>query len=205
MIGGSITAPFGPFSRCGGNQPQGPTKVLSVSGTLSRGLGYLGARPGPLSDAEFTKVNARADASLAVGPHWRVSGGAMVQASDDRLPVTEQATLGGSDFGRGFGAALIAGDRGWAVKAEVAWRPEGLPQPVRGSEVYVFADRGEVTLNDRPAFPERTLSLASAGAGVRVALRSRTVVELEAARTVDDPRPGRPDDWRFGAGLSTRF
>lgn len=182
-----------------------PRRVASLSGTVSQGLEGLGAEAGPMTDIGFTKINARADLTQAIGRQWRISGGAMVQASDDRLPITEQVSLGGADFGRGFTTALVTGDSGWAVKAEAAWRPEALPPAIRGSELYVFGDRGEVERNDRPGLPGRTLALASAGVGTRIALGQKTVVELEAARAIDDPRPGREDGWRFGVGLSTRF
>ena len=44
----------------------------------------------------------------------------------------------------GIHLATLAGDSGYGVKAEAAWRPQALPNPVRGSEVYVFGDTGEV-------------------------------------------------------------
>ncbi len=182
-----------------------PRRIMSASGTVSQGLDGLGAEAGSLTDVAFTKVNGRIDVSQAIGRQWRVSGGATVQASDDRLPVTEQITLGGADFGRGFSAALISGDAGWAVKGEIAWRPERLPSPVRGSEVYVFADRGAVEINDRAGFAGQTLSLTSAGLGTRIAFRDKTVIEIEGAMSIDDPRPAREESWRLAVGVMTRF
>ncbi len=182
-----------------------PRRVASVSGSVSLGLDALNAEASPSSDVDFRKANARVDLSQAIGRQWRVGAGATLQASDDRLPVTEQFTLGGGDFGRAFSTALLSGDAGWGVKGEVAWRPERLPTPVRGSEVYVFADQGEVEINARPGFSGATLSLASAGVGTRIAVGRKTVVEIEGARSVDDPRPGEDGRWRLGLGLSTRF
>jgi len=183
-----------------------PRRVASVSGVLSHGLDSLGAEQGPLTDARFTKANTRIEMTQAIGRQWRIGGGAAVQASGDRLPVTEQFTLGGADLGRGFTSALISGDAGWGAKAEVAFRPEHLPPPVAGSELYAFTDGGEVELNDRPGFDGRTIGLASAGFGTRVALRGgKTVVEIEGARTIDEPLPGQYARWRLGLGLSTRF
>jgi hemolysin activation/secretion protein len=182
-----------------------PRRVVSLSGSVSQGLDGLGAEAGAFTDIAFIKANLRADLTQAIGRSWRLGGGGTVQVSDDRLPVTEQFTLGGADFGRGFSSALATGDSGWAVKAEAAWRPERLPAPIRGSEAYVFADGGEVEINARAGVPGARLSLASAGLGTRVALREKTVIEVEGARTLDDPRPGREGSWRLSVGVSTQF
>jgi hemolysin activation/secretion protein len=183
-----------------------PRRVISASGSLSQGLDGLGARAGPATDADFTKANARVELTQAVGAQWRIGAGAATQISDAALPVTEQFTLGGADFGRGFASALISGDAGWGAKVEAAWRPQGLPTPVAGSEVYAFADGGEVEINARPGFGGATIGLASAGVGTRVALMGgKTVIEIEGARTIDEPLPGQDARWRLGLALSTRF
>lgn len=183
-----------------------PRRVASVSGTLSQGVDGLGARAVGLNDVDFTKANARMDLTQALGAQWRVSGGATVQLSDDRLPVTEQFTLGGADFGRGFTSALISGDAGWGAKVEAAWRPPSLPTPVAGSEFYAFADGGEVEVNARSGLTNGGhVGLASAGIGTRLALGRKAVVEIEGARTIDEPLPGQDARWRLGLGLTARF
>ena len=184
-----------------------PQRVASLSGTLSQGLDGLSARAAALNDADFLKANLRADLTQAIGRQFRLGGGATLQLSDDRLPVTEQFTLGGADFGRGFTSALISGDAGWGAKVEAAWRPQALPTPVAGSELYAFADGGEVEINARPGLTDGgTIGLASAGIGTRVALQGgKTVIEIEGARTIDEPLPGQDARWRLGLGLSTRF
>ena len=61
-------------------------------------------------------------------------------------------------------------------------------------------------INARPGFDGITLGLASAGIGTRVALRGgKTVIEIEGARTLDEPLAGQDARWRLGLGLSTRF
>ena len=182
-----------------------PRRVFGLSGTLSQGLDGLGARASVLNDAAFTKANARLDLTQAVGARWRIGGAATVQVSDDRLPVTERFTLGGADFGRGFTSALISGDAGWGAKVEAAYRPDHLPTPVAGSEVYAFADGGEVEINARPGFGGATIGLASAGVGTRVAIGQRAVIEIEGARTIDEPLPDQGARWRLGLGVTARF
>ena len=180
-------------------------RVAGLSGSLSHGLDALGAREAAANDIDFLKANGRLDLTQALGREWRIGGAAAVQVSDDRLPVTEQFTLGGADFGRGFTSALISGDAGWGAKIEAAWRPAALPAPIAGSELYAFADGGEVEINARPGFGGATVGLASAGIGTRLALGRKAVIEIEGARTIDEPLPGQDARWRLGLGLTARF
>jgi len=181
-----------------------PRMTLGASGTVSQGIDGLGARPSPFSDAGFTKVNARFEAVRAIGRSVRLSGAVTGQWSDDAVPTSELFSLGGGEFGKAFSSALLVGDSGYGVKAEAAWRPQALPNPVRGSEVYVFGDTGEVRVNSRAGLPGVKASLASAGAGLRLAITDRAVIEVEGARAVDNPDPNG-DDWRLGLGVTARF
>lgn len=182
----------------------GPRSSLNASLTLSRGIDGLGAEVDPSAEADFTKVNGRIDAARAFGRSVRVSGALAMQYSEDRAPTAELFSLGGTDFGRGFGSGLLVGDSGYGAKIETAWRPGFTPRPFAGSEVYAFADGGEVRVNARGPLTDQTETLMSAGAGVRIAIADRVMIELEGARAVDDPRPedGRT---RFGFALSARF
>jgi hemolysin activation/secretion protein len=185
----------------------GERSTVSASLTLSQGLDGLGARAvSGLTDLDFRKINARIEATRALGSSVRLTAAATGQHSPDAAPSSEQFALGGADFGRGFPTALVAGDSGWGVRAEAAWRPRQITGRLAGSEVYAFGDTGEATLNDRPAvgLAGTRQRLSSAGAGVRVALGQKTRVDLEAARALDDPRP-TADRWRLNLGLSTRY
>ena len=183
-----------------------PRGGLSASLTVSRGLDDLGAEVNAFTDANFGKVNGRIDWSRALGRRWRVAGALAVQYSGDRAPTAELFSLGGADFGRGFGSAIVVGDSGYGAKIEAAWRPGGLPAPIAGSELYGFADGGEARVNSRAAgLPDVSRSLASAGLGLRLAVADRAVIEVEAARIVDDPRPGQAGGTRLGLTLTARF
>ena len=179
--------------------------TASASLTLSQGLDGLGARaPSGLTDLDFRKINARLDASRALGASMRLSAAATGQYSRDAAPSSEQFALGGADFGRGFPTALVAGDSGWGVRAEAAWRPRQMRGRLAGTEVYAFGDGGETTLNARPGLAGSRQRLASVGTGARIALGSRTRLDLEAARAVDDPRP-TADRWRLNFGISAKY
>ncbi|MDO9334826.1 MAG: ShlB/FhaC/HecB family hemolysin secretion/activation protein [Caulobacter sp.] len=179
----------------------------SVAVTLSAGIDGLGARspvPGQ-ADLDFLKLGLNADYVRDLTPNHWLSLGFTGQASGDRLPTSEQFVLGGSDYGRAYPSALVSGDSGVAVKAELGWRPgKLLPKPIDGSEVYGFVDHGWVWARDRPGFPGDDAELGSAGAGVRLNLGKNLTVEVEGARAVDDPRPGK-DGWAANFGFTLRY
>lgn len=182
-----------------------PRLVAGASLTVSQGIDGLGARGlAGVTDADFAKVNARVEATRAVGRSVRLSGAAAGQYSRDAAPASEQFALGGAEFGRGFPTALLAGDSGWGVRAEAAYKPQALRGPLAGSEVYAFGDGGQARINPRPGLPAGRLELASAGAGARVALGRRAQIEIEAAKALKDPRTNA-DDWRVNFGVSARF
>lgn len=182
----------------------GTGSTLNASLTISRGVDGLGAEVDGFTDADFTKLNGRVDGARAFGRSIRVSGAVAVQYSQDRTPTAELFSLGGTDFGRGFGSGLLVGDSGYGAKIETAWRPAFVPRPFAGSELYAFADGGEVMVNARGPFAERSDSLMSAGGGVRIAVADKVMVELEGARAVDDPRPSGARS-RFGFAVTARF
>src|SRR3546814_14523693 len=43
------------------------------------------------------------------------------QLSGDRLPASEQFTLGGDSIGRAFPSGYVVGDKGYGLSAELAW------------------------------------------------------------------------------------
>ena len=173
--------------------------TFAISATASFGLNGLGAEvTSPLlSDKTFKKLNGRIGLDYQLTKRWVVRLRGTGQLSADRLPAVEQLPLGGQDFGRAFQAATVVGDQGLAGSIEVAYAPTGLPPLVRGSEVYGFTDRGEVWNHDRVILPASTYALASAGLGARVAVASKSVFQLEAAKGLLDPIPGEGDAWRL--------
>src|SRR3546814_9761187 len=70
---------------------------------------------------------------------------------------------------------------------------------MKGSELCVVADGGEVWTASRffGLLPRQNYELASAGGGVRLNFKGKTLVGLEAARTLTLPYAGTTRDWRF--------
>jgi len=164
--------------------------LLAASGTLSQGVNGLGARatnPG-VTKLTFTKVNGRVTFNHVVGKSFVVRLAGAGQYSADRLPGSEQFALGGDEFGRAFEASIIAGDYGYAGSIELAWRPETLfTGTLSGSELYAFADGGKLWYRGRLGFPASEADLASAGGGARFVVKQKAVIQIEAARGLNDP------------------
>jgi hemolysin activation/secretion protein len=173
--------------------------TLAVSAAGSFGIDALGAHvTSPLlSDATFKKFNGRVAVDYRVTPQWTLRLRGIGQASGDLLPAVEQLPLGGEEFGRAFEAAAVVGDQGVAGSAEIAYAPKNLPLAVRGSEVFGFIDDGQVSVRDRIVAPAQTFKLASTGFGVRLAVASKAVLQLEAAKGIEDQSTPNPSDpWR---------
>lgn len=183
---------------------QSAKQALSVSVTASQGVDGLGARLSTpaFGKADFTKLNGQANLTRQKG-QFVVRLAANGQYAGTRLPASEQYALGGSQFGRGFASAVISGDSGYAGSLEVAWRPKNAPKALTGSELYGFTDGGKVSGRNRGIGPTEA-SISSAGAGVRAAVMSKTVIELEVGKPLSAPR-GVSRDVAFSINLRTLF
>jgi hemolysin activation/secretion protein len=162
---------------------------FSASVSESFGLDAFGARllDPTLSELDFRKTNVRVADNLAVGKTFALRLNGAAQLTGGRLPATEQFTLGGDEFGRAYETALLSGDTGYAGSAELAWLPTGLPKSLAGSEIYGFVDGGHVGTHDRAGFDGFSSHLGSWGGGARVAVLSRVVLQIEAARGFNNP------------------
>lgn len=183
-------------------------RVAAANATASFGLDVLDAEADErLTDIDFIKLNSQVGLDQALGQEWVVRLKGVVQASDGRLPGSEQFSLGGDQFGRAFPSAHVIGDYGGAASAEVGWRPKALiPRRLKGSEVYGFTDYGVATSRSRlfDLLPERTRDLSSVGVGVRANFVDKVVVGLEAAKAVDSPYE-EGDPWRLLVNWRSRF
>ena len=167
----------------------GDRNLLTISGTVSVGLNVLGARvtdPG-LSDKTFKKFNVKVTDNAQVSRNIYLRLNAFGQATSDNLPGSEQIALGGDEFGRAYETALLSGDTGYAGSAEFAWLPAGLPQSVAGSEIYGFVDGCHIRMHARAGLDGFSSHLGSWGGGARLAVLNRIVLQLEAARGMNNP------------------
>jgi hemolysin activation/secretion protein len=172
--------------------------ALSFSSTLSFGIDAFGAHVAAAgwSKPDFVKLNVAAKFSHAFGKQWVMRFDAAGQYSGDRLPGSEQFSLGGDEFGRAYPSAIATGDRGAAASLELAYRLTHLPKAVEGSELYGFIDGGGVEWSQRPSLAGYSRELSSWGLGARVAVLSKGVVELEAADAYTPPLATESRGWR---------
>lgn len=174
----------------------GTKTVLTAGATVSKGLGILGDRgTSGQSDPRFTKVNATAGYDRALGKRLVIRLRGMAQYSGDQLPATERMAIGGADYGRAFDTAALTGDSGFAGSLELAVRPLRSKR-LGGTEVYGFVDHARVYINDRIGFPASQWNLGSAGGGVRFAYSDFASVNVEVAKSINEPFDGATDDWR---------
>jgi hemolysin activation/secretion protein len=179
---------------------------LTAALSISQGIDSLGARTSvpALTDLSFLKLNAQAEYDRPIVKSLVIRLGASGQITDDKLPSSEQASIGGEAFGRAFDAAIAAGDKNIAGSAELAYLISDVPTPLSTPEVYVFADAGHVWRAARGGFDGSDTGLASAGIGARVKLFSNVALGLEFARALDNPDTDPGDkDWRAIFSFST--
>lgn len=182
------------------------TRLLSVGITASQGLPALGARVTPgQAAAGFSKLTLKANAAQALSGDTALRVGFFGQWTGKDLPSSEQASIGGDEFGRAYSASAISGDIGVAGSAEAAWRPSSLPKPIAGSELYVFADGGTVKMRARQGLNADNWSVASVGAGARVTISGRQIVEIEGAHGLIDPVFYAPGKTRLVVSLRSNF
>lgn len=186
----------------------GDRSSLAISGTFSQGFKGLGSRTASaaLTDLGFTKLNARLSygRQLTTSLVWRTN--AIAQLTSDPLPGSEQLSIGGDDYGRAYESSIVAGDTGYGLSTELAVRPQRLPAALKGSEAYGFADGGRVLYRARAVFAEQDYHLASVGGGVRLNLKGRALLDLQAAKGFANSTPFLDDrGWRGVMSLRTLF
>ncbi len=196
--------------RFGGTYVRQMTRYyLLVNGSANIGLDGLGARTlsPTLSSLDFRKYTGKVNLNVALPADFVLRLDGAGQVTSDRLPGSEQLALGGDEFGRAYEAAVIAGDKGVAGSAELAWKAVRIaPALLRGSEVYAFADGGETRRVARPSEPAADQEIASIGAGGRLAVSSKAVFQLEAARGLLNPLATEDhESWRAVFSVKSLF
>jgi hemolysin activation/secretion protein len=176
---------------------------------LVKGLDAFGATAAgdPLASradgsAQFAKIDFFSQFTRPLGKGLSLQLGLEGQLASRPLLASEEMGLGGRSFLRGYDYREASGDDGVAASGELRFDLSGLPRPVRKLQAYGYADAGKVT-NQGAGLDGGTL--ASAGGGVRVALKNgieasaELGVPLKASPFDADPRP------RFSFTLGARF
>jgi len=177
---------------------------------VSKGITGLGAtRTGSdraqRADADygFTKLNFYAGRLQKLDGNFSLQASVQGQWTNDPLPPSERAALGGELILRAFDAGELIGDRAWAGKLELRYEPPW----IEGGRIsiYGFAEAGRtVTLQNN--LPDIVQKGGTTGIGVRGSLASNANFYAEVAvphrRNVAYNNSRRA---RFFAGLSYEF
>jgi hemolysin activation/secretion protein len=102
------------------------------------------------------------------------------------LLLSEQFSLGGSRFGRGYDPAELTGDDALAGTVELRYGHGVEWDILRSFQLYLFYDLGAVWNHGADSLLRRA-SLASAGGGVRLTLEQDFFVSLEIAKPLTLP------------------
>ncbi|MBL8770674.1 MAG: ShlB/FhaC/HecB family hemolysin secretion/activation protein [Phenylobacterium sp.] len=184
----------------------------SVFAQTSHGLEILGATVRPSrdnsrfdADGSFWKLNVGASHYRDIGRRAGLYLAADGQWSPDRLLLSEEFAPGGLPYGRAYNYAEISGDSGLAGLAELRYGFAPEKSAVSFFQTYAFVDGAKVW-NHRTPFGGRSAAFSSAGAGMRVTLRGRFTVRVEAARPLTrTPFEEGDKDWRGFASLYAWF
>lgn len=128
-------------------------------------------------DPDFTKVAMDASRTQPFGMNWFVSMTVAGQWSPDVLLSSEEFTLGGRQFGRGYDPAELSASKGAGGVIEAGYKTKIGKTFFRSFQVYGFGDGGAVWFND-----DTSQGLASAGVGIRIELLDGINAEIEWAK-----------------------
>lgn len=181
-----------------------------IGGGIRQGLPWLGASDS--NDPDVSRLGARSDATVltALGAHYQpvtdrlgVQFSATGQYAFDKVLSDEEFRIGGEACGRGYDPSEVAGDNGACLSTELRYaRPISLG-PLRSYQAYGFYDVGAVWLKDSS---DDSLSLASAGIGVRTQWLDHVFLNLELAKPLTRVPATRSDkDPHLYVNLIARF
>lgn len=170
--------------------PLGGRSYLTL--TLSKGVEILGAAS--KGDALLSRADADPQAAILavdlsryqkiVGDTLSVMLAGRAQRAGAALVSSEEFSLGGARFGRGFEYGELTGDDGIAGSVEFTYAPEFSAAGVSKPALYAFYDTGAVW-NRNVVGADGRQSLSSAGGGIRILIAERINAGLELARPLD--------------------
>jgi len=163
---------------------------FAVSLVGSQGLNVLDAQAFTgFSEKTFSKVNMQAAGVVPLTRHVSVSTTVRAQYSKDRLPVTERFSLGGRGGGLAFHVGTATAEKAVAGSIELAWQLPAKSPLLKSTSLFVYADGSSGRSVARPfyALPASTVSMASAGGGVRFSLPHGLRASAEVAIPVSRP------------------
>jgi hemolysin activation/secretion protein len=188
--------------------------INQVNFTFSQGIHGLGSTENGFPDdpnlptastnaghVDFNKIESTFTRLQPLPQNFSAFFAAYAQYAFTPLLVSEQCSYGGRFFGRAFDPSQMLGDHCWSVLGEMRYDiPTGIKQLTR-SQLYAFADHGQI-YNIEPAVGTPTTQQGtSAGGGVRVAWEDTYSADLQVAKALEGPR----NDWRAFLVLGAKY
>lgn len=146
--------------------------INQIIAEASKGLDAFGATEvgttasRPFGIPDYLKFNFSAARIQSLNTSWSLLVAATAQISNDNLLSSEQFSVGGPIFGRGFDQSEILGDSGYAGQLELRYASNSNLSWLNEHMTYVFVDGGEIK-RETPGDFEKDESLSSAGLGIR--------------------------------------
>lgn len=185
--------------------------ITSIYGSVTKGLNVFGASTGgvslsrPDADSEFTKFNTQISRYQNIGKTFGLYVSFSGQTSLDPLLASEEFSVGGARYGRAYNYGELTGDDGIAILGELRYGRNPGVSYLKFYQLYGFVDHG-IVWNDNvsPAF--ESLSLSSAGGGLRLTFPEDIYATFELARPLDrTPYTQNDRDWRGFFSISKSF
>lgn len=103
------------------------------------------------------------------------------QYSDSAMPISEQISFGGRQFGLAYPVGEIAGDKGWGIALELNRAFAMDTRYIKQVQPYVLTDAARTHLNN---FDVPDGDIASAGFGVRLTDKQHYSLDLSLAQPI---------------------
>lgn len=192
------------------DQFNGTNQVLL---SLSKGIDGLGSTSNSNPQASrspgkvnFTKLGLDLSRIQKLGTGLSLSGKLSGQWTNDPLLSSQECGYGGTQFGRGFDASVLTGDRCLMASLEMRYDLRDLGQSgLDYTQLYAFADTGRIWNIDAPLGTPGSDNASSFGLGARFGAGAWSF-DISAARSLETPNSGDVNNaWRGFFALSTKF
>jgi hemolysin activation/secretion protein len=176
--------------------------------TVSQGIEGLGSTQNgnPLASraagrVDFTKVEATLSRTQPLFDRFSAYVSGYGQYGATPLLTPEQCGFGGRYFGRAFDPSQLLGDSCLEAIGELRYDvASNIPQ-LSQSQLYAFADYGDLHTTSPAVGTPANSHAASAGAGLRLGWLQYVSTDLQVAKAIEGPR----DDWRFFFIVAARY
>lgn len=153
------------------------------------------------ADDQYARLNISMQHRASLGDAFALSMRWAAQLGDGPMPRSQEMSVGGRLFGRGYLGGSLRGDSGVAGSIEA--RYTGFPEHDWSGRPYPYLFLDGASVYNGYLGKTREDDLASWGGGIRFELIDRLEFEIEIARALIDAETG--EDWRQNVNLNWDF